>query len=187
MQHARKTFALGFLMNITSLSMLFDDLTSLPKHPLKYLLTFKYSQDNLEIFISLIRLRSRTQDNPNPLEFRYKLRKLLFRNSVQPSVNANCVDDSFNSNHVIEYRNYTLSFTWSLIENRSSEGDDDFINNMVRHLESSPQSPYQQNVLYYIAGLIVNIILRINTCHFCHDILTTVHDNCLIFSQFILY
>lgn len=172
LQHVKKTFVLGFLMNISSLKALFEVLTLLPENPLKYFLTFKCSQDNLEIFFSLVRSRGRTQDNPSPLEFRYILRKLLFRNSVQPSVNANCVDDTFHTNHVIDFRKSTRSLS-EPTQNTNENEEADFVNNMIRHLESPQQSIYQQNVLYYISGYIVNTILRKNSCPYCKDVLTT--------------
>lgn len=167
LDHTRKTFAMGFLMNITSFKQLF---ASLEENQLKYLLTFKCSQDNLEIFFSCIRSRRRMQDNPSPLEFRYILRKLLFRNSVQPSINSNCIDDTFHTNHVIEFRNNTRSITDSIPSN--NESNDDFLQ-MIRYLESPASSPYQDNVLYYITRFIVNRILQKNDCEFCHAILTT--------------
>lgn len=142
LDHTRKNFAMGFLMNITSFKQLFADLTLLEENQLKYLLTFKCSQDNLEILFSCIRSRRRMQDNPSPLEFRYILRKLLFRNCVQ--YNSNYIDDTFHTNHVIEFRNNTRSITDSIPSN--TESNYDFLQ-MIRHLESPASSPYQDNVL----------------------------------------
>lgn len=171
LQHVRKTFALGFIMNIISFKLLFEDLSSLDENPIKYLLTFKCSQDNLEIFFSCIRARGRTQDNPSPLEFRYILRKLLFRNSVKPSINANCADDTFHTNHIMNFNTATSNFVRNGNSDTTNENDD-FLQ-LILQLESPESSPYQGNVLYYVTGFIVFKILQKNDCQFCHDILTT--------------
>lgn len=50
LSHGRKTFALGFLMGIENFPLLLNALIKCPDNPIKYLLTFKCSQDNLGIF-----------------------------------------------------------------------------------------------------------------------------------------
>lgn len=57
----------------------------------KYLLTFKFSQDHLEIFFSKIRQRFGHNNNPNVLEFRTAMRQLCLRNLITSSYAANCV------------------------------------------------------------------------------------------------
>lgn len=61
----RKTFALGFILTMESTLLLAKDLFSLPEDPLQYLLTYKCSQDHLEIFFSCIRSRWGWNNNPN--------------------------------------------------------------------------------------------------------------------------
>lgn len=47
LQHERRTFALGFLVNISSYRQLANDLLNSQENKLKYLLTYKTSQDHL--------------------------------------------------------------------------------------------------------------------------------------------
>jgi hypothetical protein len=53
-QHNRKTFALGFLMNIYSFQNLAVEFLTRVENPLRYFLTYKCSQDHLELFFSCI-------------------------------------------------------------------------------------------------------------------------------------
>lgn len=49
LQHSRKTFALGFIMGMESTLNLADDLFNLISEPLDYFLSYKCSQDHLEL------------------------------------------------------------------------------------------------------------------------------------------
>lgn len=84
--HRQKTPALGLIIDTFSYTNLATDL--IEENVLKYLLTYKTSQDHLELFFSCVRACGRTNDNPDALQFMYAMRKLLFRNNIQPSVNV---------------------------------------------------------------------------------------------------
>ena len=60
--------------------------------PFKYLLTYKYSQDHVELLFSCIRSRGGWNNNPSSLQLKYALRKMLLRNAVTASKYANCID-----------------------------------------------------------------------------------------------
>ena len=51
----QKTGFIGFLAAIKSVQGTFQDLVALPSAPLKCLLTYKLSQDHLELFFSAVR------------------------------------------------------------------------------------------------------------------------------------
>ena len=63
---------------------------TLPEDPFKYELTYKYSQDHIEILFSCIRAKGGWNKNPNSLQLKYALRRMLLGNLVQASVNVNC-------------------------------------------------------------------------------------------------
>ena len=58
------------------------DLTTKPK-PLDYLLTYKYSQDHLELLFSCIRSRGGRNNNPNCLQLKYALQKMEIVSTLQ--------------------------------------------------------------------------------------------------------
>lgn len=77
LQHRRKTPALGLIVDSFSFANLAMDLLTSNEHPMKYFLTYKCSQDQLEIFFSCIRSCGASNDNPDALQLRYTLRKLI--------------------------------------------------------------------------------------------------------------
>lgn len=93
--------ALGFIVNTYSIINL---ATELLDNNLHYFLPYKFSQDHLEMFFSCIRLQGGGNNNPNVLQFRYTLRKLLYRNSIKPSMNGNCTDDDFQLSSILKFR-----------------------------------------------------------------------------------
>jgi hypothetical protein len=166
LQHNRKTFALGFLMNIYSFQNLAVEFLTRVENPLRYFLTYKCSQDHLELFFSCIRARGGWNDNPNCLQFRWALRKLLFRNTVQPSVNANCTNNDQDSIPIFELGvSKDFQHSESHIDNDIT-GFVDVIDNLVL-------SPIKENILYYISGYILKKMLVKNSCCHCHSLVMT--------------
>lgn len=101
----RKTFALGFILDASSFVHLANDLFSMPTYSLHYFLPYKCSQDNLELYFSCIRNQGGWNDNPNCLQFKWALRKLLFKNKICASVNANCIIDTSNVPAIFKFQN----------------------------------------------------------------------------------
>ena len=87
--HKRKTFILGFVVTIKSTIEMADEMFSL-SHPFKYVLTYKFSQDHIELLFSCIRSMGGWNKNPNCLQLKYALRKMLMRNAVTSSKKSNC-------------------------------------------------------------------------------------------------
>ena len=65
--HRRKTFIVGFVANIKSTIEMANQMFSIPTDPFKYLLTYKYSQDHLELLFSCIRARGGMEQQPQLL------------------------------------------------------------------------------------------------------------------------
>lgn len=84
LQHRKKTFAIGFLINIMSYKYLALHLLKIENEPLLYFLPYKISQDHAEITFSCIRPAGDWNNNPSALQFKQN------RNLVSPSKNANC-------------------------------------------------------------------------------------------------
>ena len=55
-------------------------------------MTYKFSHDRVELLFSCIRARGGWNNNPNVLQFKYAIRKMLMRNAITASKSANCVD-----------------------------------------------------------------------------------------------
>ena len=154
-KHPRRTFVLGFVISIKSTLEMVKQMLTLPEDPFKYVLTFKYSQDHIEILFSCIRAKGGWNNNPNSLQLKYTLRRMLLGNSVQASVNANCLifDDT-----VIIPIFRTRKHAAPLAEDSQCPKDDeeqdiDKVGGMINDLlKSNPYSEFVQNVLEYISA-----------------------------------
>jgi hypothetical protein len=58
------------------------------------MLTYKFSQDHIELLFSCIRSKGGWNNNPNSMQVKYALRKMLFTYAVKASKNSNCIDFS---------------------------------------------------------------------------------------------
>lgn len=162
LEHRRKTPALGFIIDTFSFANLCLDLLKDSTLEMKYFLTYKCSQDNLEIFFSCVRRCGALNDNPSSLQFRYTLRKLLFRNSVEPSVNANCgTEDDFEMTPVLEFRHPKRA----IIEN--AEASEDQLIDLLFYVDNEDFSYYKNNILYYMAGCCAKKISEKLSCKHC--------------------
>ncbi len=80
----RKTTFIGFALSSYSILSVAKDLLY-KENPYKYVLTYKFSQDHLELFFNKIRQRGGWNNNPNALQFKWTLRKIMLKNKVCPS------------------------------------------------------------------------------------------------------
>lgn len=64
----RKTFIIGFIASIKSTIETADQMFLRPEDPFKYLLTYKYSQDHIELLFSCIHAKGGWNNNTNCLQ-----------------------------------------------------------------------------------------------------------------------
>ena len=165
----RKTFIIGFTACIKSTIAMSSQMFSLPINPFKYLLTYKFSQDHLELLFSCIRSRGGWNNNPNVLQLKYALRSMLMRNAITASKNANCVDFT-GCNNIIP-----------IFHSKKHKPDDDQpqhneisissantnIDSICAHLNEDGHGEFISNVLFYIAGYIVSKLNKKLQCTEC--------------------
>jgi len=85
----RRTGFNGLIICLTSLGDLIDDV--LKTNQLEFLLTYKISQDHLEMFFSAIRSRGGFCDNHTASQFEATYKRLLIYNEIVTSSQANCI------------------------------------------------------------------------------------------------
>lgn len=168
LSHARKTFALGFILTMKSILGLAKDLFSLETSPLQYFLTYRCSQDHLELFFSCIRSRGGWNNNPNSQQLKWALRQLLFSNSVKASVNANCINFENYATPAFEFRSNTEK---QIVVNNDDISEMQMINVYINLLENKSLTNFQENVIFYIAGFAVRNLIKQTVCTHCIDIL----------------
>ena len=79
----RKVGFIGFLMAIKSVQGIFNDYIEAQGAPLEYLLTYKLSQDHLELFFCSTRQANGFNNNPTASQFIATYKRLLLRNFIK--------------------------------------------------------------------------------------------------------
>ena len=164
--HRRKTFVLGFVMTIKSTIVLANSLLQCPLNPFKFLLTYKFSQDHIELLFSCIRSKGGWNNNPNVLQFKYALRSMLLRNKITASNSAN--RQIFEQNAVIPVFSGDSFETSPTVANLEVESELES-ENILRQLDTMQHTLYIDNILYYISGFIVAKLIKKINCQSCKE------------------
>jgi hypothetical protein len=165
----RRTFVLGFCTAVKSTFSIARELISSGS---KFVPTYKFSQDCIEIFFSCIRQCGGWNNNPNVVQFMGSFRQLLFNNSVTASKVVNCMAPS-------DYITSPLfCLKWSrrhVISNSSNNdsSDDQAATELLVSLNTGNMSKYRKNVLFYMAGFVARKLRKNVACESCL--------NCLFF------
>ena len=165
----RKTGFVGFLINIKSVQNIFDRFVRTGR--LKYLLTYKLSQDHLELFFGNIRSRLGCNNNPTASQFQSTYRRLLIH-GVQHGLNGNCLpqDDTelLADTTVSNCREATDSDISKIVTQYNLldqvDCDHDYVQTLTRITELSP---FQDSVVEYIGGFVVRKALEKIKCEIC--------------------
>nr|CAI5861979.1 unnamed protein product [Callosobruchus analis] len=81
---------MGLLINIKSIKLLYSKLVK-DEQLLKFILTYKLSQDHLEIFFSAVRSKGGINNNPTSRQFQAIMKRLLIHQEIAGNENANAV------------------------------------------------------------------------------------------------
>lgn len=167
LSHRRKVGVLALIVDTYSVQNLAMEL--LLENNFDNFLPYKVSQDQLEMFFSCIRIQGGGNNNPNALQFKYAMLKLLHRNSVRLSMNANCTDEEFELSPVLEFR----SENRSMFEPQSSDllEEEKLDTLMFHYIESINMSDYKMNILYFITGHFANKMIDKISCQHCRNAL----------------
>lgn len=84
-----KTGFLGFLICLESLKVLFSRLVE--TNVMKYIATYRLSQDHLELFFGCIRQKGGYNNNPNVVQFKSAYKKILNHLELKNNFSGNCV------------------------------------------------------------------------------------------------
>lgn len=146
----RKIAWVGFLSSIQSTLALSHHLLTRSERPFRYVLTYKLSQDHLEMLFSCIRRRGGWNNNPNCLQLKWALWATLLKNGIMVSKNANCVDMT-----VEEPANMVFQCVPSQAALDSQAKMQEFATLLMR------PTVWHDHVLNYIAGYIARHVLKV--------------------------
>ena len=169
----RKTGFIGFLLGIKSFQGIFHDLVEIPEAPLKYVLTYKFSQDHLELFFGAIRAAGGSNNNPTAKQFIGIYKRLLLRSSIQGGKGNAIPRDSTQILHLmgdtcqVKGKTMTTSEASTLrnfdMSDISLIHDADYNNAPeVTHL-----SVFKTQIISYIAGFVIKMAVKQIICFDC--------------------
>ena len=138
---------IGFLININNLKLMSKELLYNNNiYNINYLLTYKLSQDHLEIYFGCIRRMGGNNTNPSPLQFTLAYKKLLLHNSVEPSFECNVT--KLDGTHLINI-------------------DDTILINETSLKQLNVLSLFSSSISNYISGFVVKKLKNIISCELC--------------------
>jgi len=161
----KKTFILGFAIAVNSVLSLSKQLFTQHTN-FSYILTYKFSQDPLELLFGRIRQRFGSNNNPNVFQFKTAIKQILMKNSIKYQSNFNC--NFFDDEPIDSLFEYKWSKKKKEIDYEKEVAIDeiDDIALKKKELLNSYDSSHnicqlqdaEHNILYYIAGYIVKKI-----------------------------
>ena len=180
----RKTGFLGFFMCAKAVNGLAKDLVCGENPVLKYLLTYKTSQDHLELFFGAVRASGGWNNNPTAMQFRSAYKQLLMRHNITGG-QGNCVpqDDtemlsnvenqSNGKSSAVAIEDVMIARKYDLaLRDEPAATDHDYcdIGN------SMELSEFKTSAISYIAGYVVRMVERKVHCMKCLAALTTTKE-----------
>ncbi|GBM17658.1 DNA transposase THAP9, partial [Araneus ventricosus] len=162
----RKTGFLGFLLCIKSIEGIYDALIEKKKN-LNFLLTYKLSQDHLELFFSAIRSRGGFNNNPTSKQFKAAYRRLLCHTNVSFFLNGNCLAlDNTSVLEVSSSNTYTKQINRYFNCDSNNESESEI--NIDDPLKSfTTLCKYADDVVIYIAGFVAKKLKSAIKCSHC--------------------
>jgi hypothetical protein len=184
----RKTTVIGFLATIASVQGLYDDFVA--TNHLKYLATYRLSQDHIELTFNVVRSRGRWNNNPTVGQFRSAYRRLLMKHDIKPTKTGNAKpeqNDSILPATPIETSCESVVTTAEILQNSGVPVD----NNTADHsycvtVDKIQMSEFSQNIVVYIAGFVARKLLKQLQCIPCKASLLdsdNVGKNCLLIQR----
>ncbi|KAJ3641435.1 hypothetical protein Zmor_027942 [Zophobas morio] len=166
---SRKTGFLGLLVNMKSIEGIVDN--HIINHcNIKYLYTYKLSQDHLEMFFSNIRARGGFTNNPTAIQFEAAYKKILIHTELSSSEAANCL--ALDETSILKVVSTNKSHYSLDLISYDCEDDEELNVSLPQYMEK-----YIFDVVQYIAGFIVKKLKKTLKCDVCLSALITERSN----------
>lgn len=169
-QTKKKTGFIGFMIDIMSVLHLYETLVPAS---LKYILTYKLSQDHLELFFGAIRCAGSCNNNPTVSQFAAAYKRLLLRHQISTSAgNCNIQDktkilhitlDSHSNNNVSQAGILDISIIKRYDLDQTDEDDQVLGETITKNILTE----YKRQVIPYMAGYVVRMVDRKLRCEQC--------------------
>lgn len=185
LRSSRKTGFLGFLICMESLQKMYKYLVT-EKKLLKYILTYKLSQDHLELFFGAIRSKGGYNNNPTARQFEAAYKRLLVKSEISGPDSGNAVNlEQMTILTCGSNNNITNTDTGENLE--ESEEYLIFIQKVNNDIEESyvgsnawDLTVYVEDVVAYIAGFVVRGLKKCINCPKCLYLLESDSSSSLL-------
>lgn len=178
----RKTGFLGIIICLTNIINLFENVEK--ENLMSFLLSYKLSQDYIEVFFSAIRSRGGFNNNPNVVQFRSAYKRLLVRHEIGGSTYGNCtiLDNADTENILFVSANKRMDAD-AICNNDLNDTND--IDEQILFEEFEHDYEYRVpeledfiiDIVKYTCGFIVRKMRRAkNICNICDSFLTEKDD-----------
>lgn len=157
----RKTAVVGLITTMRSIIAIMDSELSRSDSSLKYLPTFKISQDILENFFGLLRSRFGFNNNPNALQLMQAIKGIICM-KTEAITTGNCIEQEDLSTRICPLGNFAtiISEEETPHDLEPEEADDD-------EEELSSLSCFSSNVVLYISGFVGRKLSKKIQCPSC--------------------
>ena len=167
--HSRlKTGFIGFLAGISAFEDLFQNVVV--NGPLNFILTYKFSQDHLELFFAAVRCRLGSNNNPSCKQFNDIVKRLLVHNQIQSS-SGNVLPLDSTVLLTTSPSNDLLSLKRDAPLISESDGSTFFKLGKVEKFQLSCAiqglTSYKKSGIFYISGYVVKMVEPAVKCEDC--------------------
>lgn len=156
---------IGFLIAIETFKNLYKDYVE--SFELSFILRYKFSQDHLETLFSVIRSHGGFNNNPNCIEFRRIIKRILMQNEIKASINSNCTNDNTNMLTVCTNDNTNIL---TVLENNQNENNAEVYENddgLEELLNIPTLTETSNDIVIYISGFVERHFRKIIKCPDC--------------------
>jgi len=164
----RKTGFNGLIVCLQSMRRLFENVIKTGQ--MSFILSYKISQDHLEMLFSAIRSRGGFNNNPTAAQFEATYKRLLVHTELSVSSNANCAPQDSTSILFVSSGKKIIKENFLdilCVEEEQSFADDNEQDDAV----DMDMDTYRQDIIEYISGFVVKQLKKTITCHICCDAL----------------
>lgn len=165
----RKTGFLGLIISLTSIKQLILEL--IDTNYLDFILSYKFSQDHIEMLFSAIRAKGGFNNNPTVSQFESAYKSIIVHTEIKSSSSANCMalDDTTilrvsSSNSKVKNTQSELLYLLCVAGTEHLEIEDLETEDLLSVYQNSD---FINDVVYYMAGYVVRRIKKTILCDIC--------------------
>lgn len=201
----RRTFIIAYTTSIKSVLAVAENLFQ--SHYYSYILTYKFSQDLLELFFGIIRLRFGCNNNPTCYQFYFAMKTILLKNDISPSAVGNCLllaakeENSYTYGNFLnaeckkkQKKNYeTIAAENNQENNQLDNEEEELLNSLLEMEEIDPKGVLRDFIVYHISGYVVRKLTKnVLNCVTCKRALlrgSNDHNYCVssLYDRFVQY